>query len=720
MRVIIAEKPSVAQAIASELGGAKRAQGYHACAGGAVAVTWCVGHLLEMAKPDAYDPAYAKWRAEDLPIVPKAWRLIPKADTAPQLAVIGRLVGQASEVVNAGDPDNEGQLLVDEVLQHLGYRGAVLRYWANATDATTVRRALAALERNDQPRYTGMHNAALARQRADWLIGLNMSRAYTLRAQRAGADRLVLPVGRVQSAVLALVVARDRAVDAFKPHPFFVVRAQIAHAAGRFHATWQAPEGQAGLDDDGRLVDAAVASAVCAAARGKTGEVASFTHERKKQAHPLTYSLSDITLEASRRYGYAADAVLEACQALYETHKLTTYPRTDCAHLPEAQHAEAPAVLRALRETAPEFAALIDGATPAIKSATWNDAKVTAHHGIIPTMHRGRLDGLTDPQLNIYRLIVRTYLAQFYPLHEYDRTEVAIRIAGHTFRAAGNTSAVPGWRTVYAPADEAADPASDKDSDQALPRMAQGDPARCDEVEAPSRKTSPPKRFTEGTLIKAMEDIHRYTEDPADKRLLREGEGIGTPATRAGIIGDLRRRALLVAEGKWLKAAPLGCGLVDALDPELKTPSLTALFERVLREIEQGATAVDDFLARQIAFVTEHVAKVRATSAPIAGVVTHACPKCSTGFLRRIPKRAGGFFWGCSRHTDGCDGAFNDVDGKPQTAAPAIACPACRVGKLRRHTTDRGALWACNRRQEGCAFVLPDKNGKPALGTGRR
>ena len=537
MRLFIAEKPSVAKAIAGELGATGKGDGFIEC--GTDKVTWCFGHMLEQADPDEYTPddvprgqsGKKVWRVDELPIIPESWILKPKDDAKKQLAVIGKLLKEAKEIVNAGDPDREGQLLVDEVLEHFRNSKPVRRFWVSAQDSVSVKRGLAALKENTT--YAGWADAARGRQRADWLIGMNLSRAYTLRAQRGGS-RALLTVGRVQTPTLALVVARDREIEAFKAVPYHTIRAVVQHAGGSFAAAWKAKEDQAGLDSEGRLVDTAVADALVAAVKGQPGTIAAYKQEAKKQNQPLAFALSDITALASAKFGYSAEDVLNTCQALYETHKLTSYPRTDCAYLPESQHADAPRVLEAVKHVNPELAGLVDAADPRIKSKTWDDSKITAHHGIVPTMQKGSKAALSERERNIYDLIVRAYLAQFYPLHEYMQTTVGVEIAGENFAASGKVVTRNGWRDVYSQADEEGEKDEDDDSGtQALPSMAQGDAVTCTDATRKDAKTKPPARFTEGTLIRAMENIHKFVSDAEHKKMLREGDGIGTSATRA-------------------------------------------------------------------------------------------------------------------------------------------------------------------------------------------
>lgn len=674
MRLFIAEKPDVARGIAEVLGQTGKGQGFIEC--GQDKVTWCFGHMLEQAEPDEYTPDNVPrgtngkkvWRVDELPIIPNTWLMRAKPDAEAQLAVIGRLIREANEIVNAGDPDREGQLLVDEVLEHFGNQKPVSRYWASARDAVSVKRALAALKPNAT--YTGWGLAAKGRARADWLIGMNLTRAYTLRAQRGGS-RALLAVGRVQTPTLALVVARDREIENFKPIPYFTLAASIQHEGGTFLASWRPREEQAGLDPDGRLIDKAQADALVQALTGKPARIESYEQAGKKQGQPLGLSLTSLTALAAKRWGYTADQILKACQSLYEVHKLTSYPRTDCGYLPESQHADAGQVLAAIKHVNPELASLVDKADPRIKSKTWDDAKVTAHHAIIPTMHKGAAASLREDERNIYGLILRSYLAQFFPAHEYKATSITVAVEGESFQAKGRVVTLQGWREVFQ--EEEADDAAEGEGGeaQALPPMKQGDAAQCLAVNCRAAKTKAPPRFDEGSLPLAMENIHRFVTDPEHKKILKEGDGIGTVATRAAIITELKDKGYLENKGKALISTTLGRSLIDALPEIVRSPVLTALFERMLKGIEQGGAQLEAFQSKQEAFIRQEVAKANVGGVTIAGAKTaapvstlHKCMACGSGLSRRPGKKPKTFWWGCSNFPT-CSQTYADVAGKP-------------------------------------------------------
>ena len=672
MRLFIAEKPSVAKAIAEELGVTGKGEGFIEC--DADRITWCFGHMLELAEPDEYtdddapvNPVTGKklWRVEDLPIIPTAWVIRPKSEAEKQLKVIARLLKEASVIVNAGDSDREGQLLIDEVLDYFDNSKPVLRFWVSAHDAVSLQRGLAAMK--DNAGYVGFGAAAMARSRADWLIGMNLSRAYTLRAQRGGS-RALLTVGRVQTPTLALVVGRDRDIEAFKPVPYHTIKAAIQHNKAAFIAHWRPQDNQPGLDSENRLVDTVIANAIIDKVSGASGRVTDYKQEPKKQAQPRAYSLSDITLLASNKYGYSATEVLDTCQSLYETHKLTSYPRTDCAYLPESQHADAPRVLEAIKHVNPDLAVLIDGANPAIKSKTWDDAKVGVHFGIIPTMHKGSTTRLSDKERNIYALIVRAYIAQFYPLHEFLSTTATLDVAGVIFQTSGKTITHNGWRDVYTEVEE--EDNVEASEQQTLPPMNINDDIRCLKASRQDAKTKPPARFTEGTLQRAMENIHKYIAQPEHKKMLRDGDGIGTSATRASIISELKRRTVLDTKGKQIISTTLGRSIIDALPEVVKSPVLTAIYERVLRDIEQDASGLHGFIDRQVKFVTEQVAKANVGAVKINGAkaavtvsTQFMCPSCGKGLCRRAGKK--GFWWSCSAYPD-CKQTSPDIKGKPK------------------------------------------------------
>ena len=652
MRLFIAEKPSLGRAIADCLPGShKKGNGFIETGDGTV--TWCFGHILEAAPPEDYDPRMDPWPGDPsaLPVIPKTWRLIPVPKAKEQLGIIRDLLKNATEIVHAGDPDREGQLLVDEVLEHLGIRKPVRRIWLSALDRKSVSQALSALESNDK--FAPMREAARSRSQADWLVGMNLSRATTISARKNGNPVAVLTIGRVQTPTLALVVVRDREIECFVPRDYFQVEARMEGPSGSFALRWTPLPPKAFLDDEKRCVDRTAAEAVAGKVKGATG-VLGVESAEKSVPPPLPYSLSALTLEASKKYGLSAKEVLDAAQGLYEK-KLATYPRTDCEYLPENQLSDVPEILTALAKS-PSYAGVAKNADPKIVSRAWNNAKITAHHAIVPTREAGVPGSLPDPEAKIFDLVVRRYLAQFYPPYRYSETIVKTELAGEPFRTTGKTPINLGWKAVdQGPEEEGA-----KDPEPVLPALGAGVTVRCRDAGILAKKTSPPRPYTDGTLVAAMKSIGKTLSDPEDRKKLAETDGLGTEATRAAIIENLLSRGYLEKRRKDLVSTPLGRALVDAVDPEVRSPATTALWERRLENVSRGQDA--SVFMREI---EAHVRKLtasclsRTVSIPISG---KRCPECRSGVLRRVEGKYGPFL-GCSgypacRHIEKLPGAI--------------------------------------------------------------
>ena len=620
MRLLIAEKPSVAKAIAEELGVVRRDASSITCKDDNV-VTWCFGHLLEQAEPDDYLPDNIPrtkkgkkiWRIQDLPIFPSEWIVAPRDDAGVQrqLNAIGAFIKRADTLVNAGDPDREGQLLVDEVIEHFNARQSVERFWVSAVDPASIRKGLKALKKNAD--YAGMRDAARGRSRADWLLGMNLSRAYTLFNQPQFGKGELIAVGRVQTPTLTMVARRDYAVRNFKPQPYLTISAQLSADDKAFTAKWKPAEGQKGMDEEGKLlINLDIGKALIEKlSQEKTAAVLKAETKRKKALQPKAYSLADIQIEASRLFGYTAEDTLNICQSLYEEHKITSYPRTDCSFLPESQHADAPGVLAAIARTFPATAAAVAKADSKIKSPTFNDKKITAHHGIVPVANSVPWDRLNDKEKNLYRLIAKRYIAQFYPVHEYDATEIQFNIGGENFTAKGNVVVKKGWKALYAAAPKPGDKKKkDTEDDQQLPALKKGDTADVLGITGKEAQTKPPAYFTEGTLIAAMENIWRSFDDEKLQTQLKEAGGIGTPATRAAIISELRRKTYLEADGKILHCTNLGRSLLKKVSSQIRSAVLTAKFEEKLKLVEKGDCNVNDFVADYEAFIRSELDKI--------------------------------------------------------------------------------------------------------------
>lgn len=588
MKLFIAEKPSLGRAIAEALPGPKkREEGYIRC-GDDTWVSWCIGHLLEQAEPDAYDPAFKQWRLEHLPILPGEWQLQPKSGTRKQLTILRKLVKQADCLVHAGDPDREGQLLVDEVIAWLKVpaqkRASVQRCLISDLNPEAVRRALAQLKPNRD--FVPLSTSALARSRADWLYGINLTRACTLQGQQSGYQG-VLSVGRVQTPILGLVVRRDESIEAFVSKPFYEVLAQLETRAGeRFQAKWQPSEACAAYqDEEGRVVSKALAENVIRRITDQPAHITQLNRKTKQQPAPLPYSLSALQIDAGKRYGMSAQQVLDTCQSLYEKHTLITYPRSDSRYLPEEHFARAERVVKAIRSTCPALTEAADGTDLHLRSKAWNDKKVDAHHAIIPTEKQASSTRLSANEQRLYELIARQYLMQFYSHWRYQDTEVILDIAGGCFIARARETLDSGWKVLFPSRQN--DDDGDEPSQSALPPLQQGQTLHCLNGTLQEKMTQPPKHFTDATLLAAMTGIARYVKDPEIRKILRETDGLGTEATRAGIIELLFKRQYLMRQGKQILATPAGKGLINSLPESTTLPDMTAEWEAQLEAIKQ-------------------------------------------------------------------------------------------------------------------------------------
>lgn len=707
MRLYIAEKPSLARAIADGLGGQHKKDGFIECAGDAV-VTWCFGHILAQLNPDELDERYKKWNMADLPIIPHPWKLKVKPDAKKQFKIIKDLIGKADDIVNAGDPDREGQLLVDEVLQYVGNKKPVKRILLNALDEKSVKEALQNLRNNED--FRGLRNSALARSHADWLVGMNCSRAYTLAARNAGYD--AISVGRVQTPTMALVVRREDEILNFKPVNYYQVQVIWHHEHGDIQTLWQMPKELDGLDSENRLIKKEIADVLLAAIKGADGFIQSVKTERKKIAQRLPYSLSALQIEAGRRYGYTPQQVLDTMQSLYEK-KFTTYPRSDCDYLPENQIADIPAILKNLGELGDDtLSSYVKDADPSIRSRCWNDKKISAHHAIIPTTVRCVFSGLSEIEQNLYRMVAQAYLAQLYPVHVYDSTKIMVEAAGHQFAGSGKRIIELGWKQVYKGIPEAED---DKEDAPLLPDVDEGNAVTMKDGKVLSKVTQPPKRFTEATLLKAMKEIYKYVQDKSLKGELKECSGIGTEATRAGIIDNLVKRGFLTVEKKKLIPTEKAEMAVKVLPPEITLPDITAVWEKQLEEVSNGSLSLDDFEQQQEEILNgflEHARKAKIQTAKGIAV----CPNCGRPMARRKGKN--GYFWGCTGYPD-CKTTAEDKNGKPDFTKKKSSktgltakCPVC--GKnLRQINGKWGIFWGCEDKE--CNASFSDHNDSPVI-----
>lgn len=658
MILYIAEKPSLGRAIAAVLPKPhKNGDGFIELGNGDV-VSWCIGHLLEQAEPEVYNPAFKKWQFDHLPIVPEVWQLKARASSAKQLSVLKKLIKQADALVHAGDPDREGQLLVDEVIAYCGVKGDKLkqskRLLINDLNPSAILRAL----QNQQPNsdFVPLATSALARSRADWLYGLNMTRAYTLQGQKAGFQG-VLSVGRVQTPVLGLVVRRDAQIENFVSKPFYQVLAHLQGAENdnsmAFTAKWVPSAAcEPYQDEEGRVLHPGLANKVARSITAQPALVSKLEQKNKKQYAPLPYNLSALQIDAAKKYGMAAQQVLDLTQQLYERYQLVTYPRSDCRYLPKEQLAAVPAISKALSSHNHEFAQMVAQADFSLVSKAWDDKEVGAHHAIIPTEKAMDASRLSADLQKIYGLIARQYLLQFYPPYCYGETTVELTICGGLFRTIAKTEQQQGWKQWFGKHSEAtttdqqaagyspnagerqsAGDRENTESAQLLPPLQLGQQLFCVRGETIEKHTQPPEHFTDATLLSAMTGISRFVEDAAIKQILRDTDGLGTEATRAGIIELLFKRGFLQRQGKQILSTATGKSLIAALPESTSKPDMTAQWEAALLKISQKELSYQAFM--QPLLETLHNLINNAQHAKPEGLPTDLKPKWQKRKSRR-------------------------------------------------------------------------------------
>ena len=659
-RLFIAEKPSMGRAIAQGLEAlGNKSRSADGCIHvGSDTVTWLFGHILEQYSPDEYDEKYKRWHIEDLPIVPSVWKLKVKPDAKKQYKIVSALAKEADEIVHAGDPDREGQLLVDELLAHIGVLKTkpVKRILLNALDVKSVQEALKHIRPNDE--FVGLRNSALARSRADWLIGMNLSRIYTILARSAGYDSVV-NVGRVKTPTMGLVVRREIEIRTFKPVTFFTPRVEFRHANGSFRAKWKAQE-QDGVDEEGRILKKDLAEEILTASSVPPAKIESVEQKKGTSPQRLPYSLSALQIDAGKIFGYSPQEVLDTQQALYEK-KLTSYPRSDCDYLPENQLGDAAAILKNLAAADSSLERFIKKADLSIKSRAWNDKKISAHHAIVPTTVETKLSDLSEKEKNLYMLIAKSYIAQFYPAQEFLSTKVELSAGGEMFTASGKVILQQGWKSLYQN-DAKKDDVENEEEQQSLPDMQQGDSVEFAGGKIVEGVTKPPTRFTPATLLKAMKEIHKYVHDKELAASLKECSGIGTEATRAGMIDELEKRGFIKKAGKNFVPTEIASSMCRILPESLIYPDLTARWEDALDKIGKKEMSLADFGAQQKRFLDELLAGAKEAKIPPPRNLP-LCPACKKPLRRRKSKK-GTWFWSCSGYPD-CTKAFADERGKP-------------------------------------------------------
>ncbi|MBK9769560.1 MAG: DNA topoisomerase 3 [Candidatus Obscuribacter sp.] len=761
--VVLAEKPSVARDIASVVGANTKRDGYFE--GNGYAVTYAFGHLVTLAEPEDMNPAWGKpWRIQQLPMIPSDWKYRVVEKSASQFNVIKKLFCDpaTTSIICATDAGREGEHIFRLIYKLSGSSHKVERLWISSLTAEAIKDGLKKLKAASE--FDNLAYAAASRAHADWVVGLNFTRAYTT------MNNQLCTIGRVQTPTLALIVDRQTAIDNFKSTPFYEI---LVNFEPGFLARYITP----GEEPQTRLSDRAVAQSIYAAIKpAPSGVVQSVITQEKKTKAPALYDLLTLQKDANKRFGYTAQETLNIAQSLYEEYKLISYPRTESRHLSNDMVAELPRVLSMLLKSSlasqkvkDAFAkeSIVPGAItaslikPKLSKSYVDDAKLTDHHAIIPT-HNPMPASLPDKQKNVYQLVATRFLSIFLPPEVRDETTVIIAIAEHSVRARGIVIKDPGWTILEPKAKEAEKKGKDKDAaeeTQQLPPLQKGDTVIKQKAELKEKKTNPPKPYDDATLLTAMKNAGQELDDE-DLASYMKQKGLGTPATRAAIIERLLQTGYLERNKKALSPTEKGKALITQVHSDLKDIALTASWEQRLADMQDGKLLMASFeedIASFVRRILPDVTEAGPVLPPKVGSGIGICPQCQKGVVRQTPKGAG-----CNRWKEGCTFSIwreqrgksltdnqikelvenrqtkvikgfkkkdsnetydarlvlNDdfkvvLEGSAALAGDAASvlgiCPQCQAGTVK--PTPKGA--GCSRWREGCKFsIWREVNGK--------
>lgn len=636
--LVLAEKPSVAKEIARVLGCKHSHKSY--VEGPRYIVTWALGHLVTLAEPEDYDSKYKTWNLDDLPIIPERMKLKMIRETAHQFRAIEQLCRRPDlgELVIATDAGREGELVARWIMELVRWKKPFKRLWISSQTDKAIRDGFNNLKPGRE--FDRLYQSAVCRSEADWLIGLNVTRALTSKYNAQ------LAAGRVQTPTLAMMIEREREIRAFRPLEYWTVQANF----GTFHGTWRDPR-----TNDARLFDRDRAASLEQKLRGGRGKVVRVKRSRKQIPQPLAYDLTELQRDANRRFGFSAKQTLNVLQRLYEQHKLITYPRTDSRYLTSDM---VPTLTGRLKSIAVgPYAPLIKQPLKVTKRIV-DDSQVSDHHAIIPTEQAPLLQTLSADERKLYDLIVRRFIALFYPPCEYDETKVAVEVRGELLHAAGTVMRQPGWKEAYGSSDMTEQDGNDEDGEreeiQRLPELKEGDVLIAESAAARSQYTKPPSRYTEASLLSQMEK-----------------HNLGTPATRADIIEKLLSTDTIERSGPHLIPTGKGLQLIELVSEELRSPELTAEWERELEGIARGTGSTERFLAGIRRKTVELVQEIKKSTAEYKphNLTGSRCPECGE-FLQEIKGKRGKMLVCRNREC-----------GYRRAAEPALSnrrCPQCR------------------------------------------
>lgn len=660
MKVVITEKPSVAKDIATVVGANNRKEGFYE--GNGIQISWAFGHLIQLIDPEEYDDSLKKWDLKTLPIIPKTFKtkLVDDPGVQRQFNVIKMLINdeKTEEVICATDAGREGELIFRLIYEKAECNKPIKRLWISSQTDQAIKEGFESLAEGQK--YNPLYHSALSRAEADWLIGMNATRGYTVRCSQGAG---VMSVGRVQTPVLKMIVDRYRENKNFESKPFYEISGRFIHQNGDYQGKWFSK------DKETRFFNKADAEALLEKINASNqGEIKSLTKKTKKEQPPLLYDLTELQKDANKRYKFSADETLKLTQSLYEKHKVLTYPRTSSRYLSKDIAPKLPERLANLAET-PEYETLAsDIKTNNLKlsSRLINDQKVTDHHAIIPTEKKPVISEFTRDEARIYDLVIKRFLAAYLGDCVKDSTEIITTLNNETFKTIGIIIKEQGWRKAYL----SEDASKDENDENVLPDMAKKDPVETRDVNLQEGKTKAPPLYTEASILAAMETAGHQCDDEELREAMKEC-GLGTPATRASILERLLKVGYVSREKNKFTALPKGEFLIDSIqNGELLSAELTGNWEKKLNDMAQGRYSRGTYMEEIQEFaekIVEDVSSMEVKGAPLPEGTTSygACPKCEDGFVIDSPKSYSCHQW---RHTQ-CDfTVWKEINGKQISA----------------------------------------------------
>ena len=731
MRLFIAEKPELGRAIAEALEGAQKNNNGYIEKGNDI-VTWAFGHILGLAEPEMYDESFKQWKLSDLPLPIKKFKYIPKEKSKEQLKTICSLIndGKIDSIVNCGDADDEGQILIDEIIEYSKTKKPIFRVLINDLTPKAVKEEISKMKPNSD--FKGLSERGFARSQADWIVGINLTRAYTIKARQNGNwDSGILSVGRVQTPILGLIVARDKEFEAFKSVDYYSITGFFESGGKNFSAK---------LKTDEKILDENLAKNIQSACEKQSSTIEVKT-ENKKEYPPLPYNLLILQAECAKLFGFAPDKTLEITQNLREKHKAITYNRSDCQYLPETMFEESPKILDSIKENlnTDEIKNLIAHSDTNIKSKAFNDSNISAHYGIIPTQNK-ITSPLTKEESCVYDLIAKRFIIQFFNPREYQTITISLKIQDNVFTTTQNKTIKSGFSSLWKVVENEDKEQNQDDNQTDLSLLQNGNIASYASINIEKKQTKPRPYYTMTTLLKDLNSVSKYVTDEKIKKLLiekdkdKKGEsgGIGTPATRSNHIKTLIDREYIVVskdKKQTIKSTDKGRKLIELSPPSLSAPDMTALWFEQQKMIESGELGREDFLSEvtkevslEIQRINNKEFKISESSGKTGSQIQ--CPKCQKGYMI-LRKGQYGEFFACNNYDsntkEGCKHIMKCVNGKPvEKESPNItehSCPKCHSKLIKRSGISKNkkpyTLFSCSAYPKCDYSTFADENGNP-------